>query len=113
MLQTTVVLQHFFDRYMERNQIEREDFDIAVKMYLRESFENTITVDFDHVRNRSSVFMALKNGIALGSSITDGGRKITMVKTFVPEHMLRSEQLQVLSELRSNEIIKRERNMAK
>jgi hypothetical protein len=103
MSETTVVLQHFFDRYMERNHIDKDDFDIAIKMYLKESFENTITVEFDKVRNRVCLFMALKNGIALGTAVQDGDRRIAMVKTFVPENMLAEQQLKVLNDLRDNQ----------
>jgi hypothetical protein len=93
-----VLLQHFIERYMERLGIDEQDEDIALSLLVKE-IDAGAGVQFDKVRNRSSIFTAIRSGVCLGSTVSAEGMELTVVKTFVPENMLSPEQLGIYRDI--------------
>jgi len=95
-----VFYKHFFERFAERNGIDKEDLDIAIELATLEVFSYNWAA-FGAVRNRRSALVPMTSGAAFGTSfLTEDGRSITAVKTYVPDSMLQSNQLSALSVLR-------------
>ena len=94
--------RHFLERYAERNEIDKhEDLDIAKSALLRSYLTSPPgCLNFDRVRGRASSLLVFTDGIGLGQAIINEGKQYNIVKTFLPYHMLKENQLSAIDKLK-------------